>query len=90
MIFPLLVLGSASEKRISSGPGEAADFVRDPLAQFFAERVVIPVAFFQRDEAADGLPGNLARLADHRGFRDRVDDAPARIRLPSWLRRWPG
>ena len=63
------------------GPREGSDFVGHPLAQFFAQLFVAKIALLQRDEAADGLTGDLMRLADYSGFGD-WDGEPARTRLP--------
>ena len=71
MILPLRVFGSASVKRISSGLAKPPISCADPLAQFLAQLVVVAVALLQGDEAADGLAGDLVRLADHRRFGHR-------------------
>ena len=56
MILPLRVLGSASVNRISSGRAKAPISFADPLAQFLAELVVVPIALLQRDEAQTAWP----------------------------------
>jgi hypothetical protein len=50
MILPLRVLGKPSAKRISSGPRELADFLRDVLAELFLHLVVAGKLRLQRDE----------------------------------------
>ena len=48
--------------------GEGSNFMADPLTEFFAQNGVVPLAFFQGDEGADGLAGDLMRLANDGGF----------------------
>ena len=64
MILPERVLGGLSTNWIASGRGNGPEVGGDVLAEFFLEFLRGPVAFFEVDEAVDGLSFQLVGQAN--------------------------